>query len=501
MVDTKHDAAPHLEEGQLTRPGDGSSRAMAPVITLEAVQNYVETERSRSRRALLWTSTIFLFVVLLILTMFVSVGLLILRNSRETTEVVDDLQAQTAVYASEVVGISNTLSRLESSGTRIRDVLERQSAETSREDRMMKTELARFSRWIAEQKSEEAEAVRELKARIESLQASAEQSREALASVRQDYEALRRTVATRPETGMYTNPPGRPVPPAADVETVEQVQAPVPPDTQTVEQAEGPVAAVEAPEQDLGESGPIDMAAPPPMLEWTNAVSRADFDVDVPIPAPGRRDITVVTFPNGDRYEGEFEHGLFNGWGVYTYSNGDRYEGEFKNDMKWGRGTLTYRDGDKYIGEFKNDMKHGRGSYLFHNGDRYVGEFRNDMMNGKGTMLYRNGNQYTGNFRNGLRHGNGAFRFSNGDIYKGEFRDDLRDGRGIYIFSNGAKYIGEFKAGKRHGKGRYIYPGGEEYVGGFLKGRRHGEGVCIYPDGQQIKGVWKADKFVKPLDS
>ena len=38
----------------------------------------------------------------------------------------------------------------------------------------------------------------------------------------------------------------------------------------------------------------------------------------------------VLTFANGDRYEGEFRDGLYNGKGVLTFANGDERNGDFK---------------------------------------------------------------------------------------------------------------------------------------------------------------------------
>ena len=38
-----------------------------------------------------------------------------------------------------------------------------------------------------------------------------------------------------------------------------------------------------------------------------------------------------------------------------TYPNGDRFEGEFKDNNANGKGTLTTADGKKYEGEWKDD--------------------------------------------------------------------------------------------------------------------------------------------------
>jgi len=33
---------------------------------------------------------------------------------------------------------------------------------------------------------------------------------------------------------------------------------------------------------------------------------------------------------------------------VFTYPNGDRYEGEWRRDQLWGTGTFTWANGDRY---------------------------------------------------------------------------------------------------------------------------------------------------------
>jgi len=56
-----------------------------------------------------------------------------------------------------------------------------------------------------------------------------------------------------------------------------------------------------------------------------------------------------------------------------------------------GHGTMTWPDGNKYVGEYKNGKRDGNGTYTAANGDRYVGEYTNDKKHGQGTDTNANG--------------------------------------------------------------------------------------------------------------
>ena len=63
----------------------------------------------------------------------------------------------------------------------------------------------------------------------------------------------------------------------------------------------------------------------------------------------------VNTFPNGNRYIGEWMDGAIrSGEGVITFCNGDRYEGAWIEFRMSGRGVITYSDGAWYDGEWAN---------------------------------------------------------------------------------------------------------------------------------------------------
>jgi len=422
--------------------GEAAPRVVAPVITMDAVHRYVETERGRSRRTLLWAGALFLFVLLFVLTMFISVGIFAIRSGRKSEQVARDVLDVSAEQMGRVAAISNSLAGIEEGQEEIEGSLRAAEERREAEKTALESDLVQFRRWIAARNEADGISIARLERRLDDMDASALARREELAAVREQYSALLLALAAEEEAGAAAQ---------------EEQETGAPP---------GPAAPDETPDQ------PVRAMIEFPATGVFEKVFFDEEDVVAGDDAGTERQVYVVTFPNGDRYEGELRDGLFNGRGIYRYSNGDRYEGEFRDDMKEGRGSLRFR-----------------------NGDRYVGRFAGDMMNGKGTMLYANRNKYVGDFKNGLRHGNGVMTFVNGDVYKGEFADDARNGRGTYLFINGSKYVGEFRDGQRHGEGHYVFADGSEYVGEFRNGKKWGIGISVYPDGRRVKGLWEKDRF------
>ena len=123
-------------------------------------------------------------------------------------------------------------------------------------------------------------------------------------------------------------------------------------------------------------------------------------------------------------------------------------------------GTYTFPDGQKYVGEFRYDKKHGQGTYTFPSGQKYVGEFRDDKANGQGTWTFPDGQKYVGEHKDDKANGQGTYTFPSGQKYVGEFRYDKKHGQGTYTFPSGQKYVGEFREGDYHGQGTLWGPTG-----------------------------------------
>jgi hypothetical protein len=49
--------------------------------------------------------------------------------------------------------------------------------------------------------------------------------------------------------------------------------------------------------------------------------------------------------------------GRKNGKGILTFLNGEVYEGNFKDDLKHGKGILKYTSGNFFEGEWEFDKK------------------------------------------------------------------------------------------------------------------------------------------------
>jgi hypothetical protein len=90
-------------------------------------------------------------------------------------------------------------------------------------------------------------------------------------------------------------------------------------------------------------------------------------------------------------YTGSFRAGRKHGKGVKTWPNGDRYEGDFVDERIEGFGTYAFGRGpwagESYTGEYLAGRRQGHGVYRFASGDVYEGPWRADVPVGRPTPM------------------------------------------------------------------------------------------------------------------
>jgi len=114
-------------------------------------------------------------------------------------------------------------------------------------------------------------------------------------------------------------------------------------------------------------------------------------------------------------------------------NNNPQYKGEVKREyiifgdyILEGLGSLTYPDGDKYVGEWKDGKKHGQGIITYvdkYLGGKYSGGWKDGEFHGQGTETSILGFKYVGKYKDGKKHGQGTYTFSSGGWYDGSWKD------------------------------------------------------------------------------
>ena len=115
---------------------------------------------------------------------------------------------------------------------------------------------------------------------------------------------------------------------------------------------------------------------------------------------------------NNIYYQGEvkreyilFGDYILEGLGSKTYPDGDKYVGDWKDGVRNGQGIFTFgkgkHEGDKFVGEYKDGVRNGQGTYTWTNGQKYVGEWKDEKENGQGTMSLSNGEKFVGEYKDG----------------------------------------------------------------------------------------------------
>ena len=131
--------------------------------------------------------------------------------------------------------------------------------------------------------------------------------------------------------------------------------------------------------------------------------------------------VETTTYDDGRVYTGQRNgKGKIEGKGLMTWPNGDRYDGMWKKGLMEGEGTYYYANGLVYQGQWSKGNIKGHGTFRFPNGNVMEGDWT-VMGTGTGYLVFADGTRYDGPFINGAPHGQGVKVWANGDRYEGSF--------------------------------------------------------------------------------
>ncbi|ASC74034.1 Pentapeptide repeat containing protein [Halomicronema hongdechloris C2206] len=129
-------------------------------------------------------------------------------------------------------------------------------------------------------------------------------------------------------------------------------------------------------------------------------VSSLPCNEPAPGPLPNRP--ADYEYANGVEFYGSIENGApADGRGTMVYPNGDRYDGEFQGGKRNGCGTFTFDSGRRYMGQFQDDDFQGIGIWMLEGGHYYIGQFQDNRCHGWGTFLFPDGSSTSGNWQDG----------------------------------------------------------------------------------------------------
>jgi hypothetical protein len=174
------------------------------------------------------------------------------------------------------------------------------------------------------------------------------------------------------------------------------------------------------------------------------------------------------------RYNGEFKHGLFDGFGNLTYH-------------------LVAQSQQNCVHQYEGGFQKGRFS-----GQGQARYYVPPMVGGPG--LTRMSTYYSGGWMNGVKTGYGTMMWANGQTYVGGWNNDVEDGHGKLTWNQfqRPRYEGGWKNGLYEGFGKYFGADGNcEYEGGYKAGRKEGYGTYAASDGRWYSGTWQNDVRIK----
>ena len=145
---------------------------------------------------------------------------------------------------------------------------------------------------------------------------------------------------------------------------------------------------------------------------------------------------------------------------MLTFENGDVYDGEFCQNAQHGQGRMQYKVRWR---AFANPvrLRGKRGRCCLANAQTWTSSSRDLLCCARALTrvdMTQGGGYYKGEWEANQRSGDGLLVSEQGDRYAGYFVSGLRDGFGHQTYGNLESYEGRWKQDTYEGWGRYLSP-------------------------------------------
>ncbi len=122
-------------------------------------------------------------------------------------------------------------------------------------------------------------------------------------------------------------------------------------------------------------------------------------------------------------------------------SKGDVYTGDWEHDKQCGYGEMVLANGDRYCGQFNDGVMNGFGKHEWtKSGDVFEGNWENGEMHGNGVLTTNHG-RYEGHWNRGIKSGKGRLDLPGKVTYVGTFKSgSISDTFGIIRSKDGSKF-------------------------------------------------------------
>lgn len=228
----------------------------------------------------------------------------------------------------------------------------------------------------------------------------------------------------------------------------------------------------------------------------------SDVSITVPETSDGKPDYTnmnTYTDENGNKFYGYIGENGIEGYCMAEYENGDTYEGKYENGMRNGFGIYTFTSGSKIIGTDVDNVTENTAAYIYNDGSIFIGDYIGGVQCGEG-ILYdaENKELVCGRWEDGKKvedYNTDTWSMNDDMNCTGTKVDGKLDGMGLYMdASTGEAHIGRFKEGIANGFGMHIYEGGIAQIGNFVNGRLNGYFIHLEDAGYKLIGFYMADE-------